>query len=359
MNFNNRQLRVVEATDPNILCLACPACGKTRVLTERIRRLLDRGVPASDIVAITFTNLAAGEMRSRLGDRGEGIFIGTIHSYANDICRINRVDTTPYIRKEEFDKILEEAIQIPKQRYPAVKHLLVDECQDLCPLEYQFLCRIPAENRFFVGDERQAIYGFKGSTDEFLTGMWRDISYAKYYLTQNYRNAPNILRFADGFLRSMKPLSPQSVAVKQQDGIVEKVSFDEALDALEESGDWRSWAILARTNAQVAEAQRRLKEREIPCLTFKKADLNNERLAQLMNQDKVKVLTAHQGKGLEFPYVIVTGAKVFDYEERKIAYVAATRAENALYWCPGIAAKKQPGSKKNTKTPFRGEVMEF
>lgn len=294
MNFNNRQRKVIYAEDPNILCLAASASGKTRVLTERVRVLLeDREVSPKDIVAITFTNLAADEMRRRLGDRGKGMFIGTIHSYANDICYNNQIDTTEFIQKEEFDKILVEAIKLPKQRYPKIKHLLVDECQDLCPLEYQFLSRIPADNRFFVGDNRQAIYQFKGSTDAFLKGMWRDASYAKYYLTENYRNAPNIIDFADDFLKSAEQLSPHSVAVKQKDGIVEKTSFDEALDNLEADGNWGAWFVLTRTNAELEEAQRRLNERGIPNVTFKKADLDNKMLEGLMKSNKVKVLTIH------------------------------------------------------------------
>lgn len=358
MNFNNRQRKVIYAEDPNILCLSSAASGKTRVLTERVRVLLeDREVSPKDIVAITFTNLAADEMRRRLGDRGKGMFIGTIHSYANDICYNNQIDTTEFIQKEEFDKILVEAIKLPKQRYPKIKHLLVDECQDLCPLEYQFLSRIPTDNRFFVGDNRQAIYQFKGSTDAFLKGMWRDASYAKYYLTENYRNAPNIMDFADDFLKSAEQLSPHSVAVKQKNGIVEKTSFDEALDSLEADGNWGAWFVLTRTNAELEEAQRRLNERGIPNSTFKKADLDNAALTALMKSNRVKVLTIHTSKGLQAPRVIVTGAKVYNLEERKIAYVAATRAEYELYWCPSISTKRR--GKKSAKTPFSNGVMNF
>lgn len=85
----------------------------TRVLTERIRYLLEeKKVSPTDIVAITFTKLAAEEMHKRLGKIAEGVFIGTIHSYAKFICDMNGVDLQFYLQKEQFDKILQEAIYI-------------------------------------------------------------------------------------------------------------------------------------------------------------------------------------------------------------------------------------------------------
>ena len=56
-----------------------------------------------------------------------------------------------------------------------------------------------------------------------------------------------------------------------------------------------------------------------------------------MKDNRVKVLTIHSSKGLENKNVIVTGALLYSEEERKIAYVAATRAENALYWCSRVS----------------------
>lgn len=55
-----------------------------------------------------------------------------------------------------------------------------------------------------------------------------------------------------------------------------------------------------------------------------------------MASNRVKVLTHHSSKGLENKNVIVVGTRLYNMEERKIAYVAATRAENALYWCPSF-----------------------
>ena len=355
MNFNTRQKKVLEATEPKILCLATAACGKTRVLTERIRLLIDeRGVAPEDIVAITFTNMAADEMRRRLGDIARTAFIGTIHSYANKVCSNNNIPTQSYITNHQFDMILKKAITIPSERYPHPKHVLVDECQDLCPLEYAFLTKIPTENIFYVGDNRQAIYGFKGSTDEYLITMNKDISFTKYFLRENYRNAPAILKFADSLIDSCEQLSPPSIPVKTKNGEVIRESFREALEDLEYSENWGSWFILTRTNDQLTQIQETLNERYIPNITFKKGDLeDNSQLDQLMQTDRVKVLTIHSAKGLENKSVIVVGAKTFNEEERKVAYVAATRAENTLYWCPALPRRK-------VKAPrYSSNVIEF
>lgn len=84
------QKEIIESEAAKIAVIAGAGSGKTAVLTQRIRYLIDKkGVKPDDIVAITFTNLATDEMRSRLQDI-EGIedaFIGTIHSFAYAILR--------------------------------------------------------------------------------------------------------------------------------------------------------------------------------------------------------------------------------------------------------------------------------
>jgi len=352
MELNNRQKKVVEATEPYILCLASAASGKTRTLTERIKYLIEvRKVAPQDIVAISFTNMAADEIKRRIGSSCEGAYIGTVHGYANQICLANGIDTLQWIRNFDFDEIIKRAVQIPKSKYKKVKHILIDECQDLSPLEYNFLERIPSENRFYCGDNRQNIYGFKGCTDEYLVAMYYDKKYTKYFLTENYRNAPNIIEFAEGYIYNANPIGPPSQPVKTVDGVIEHCHFIDALDELEWSGNWGSWFILTRTNNELVEAQDRCNERGIPNVTFKKGDLDILQLDALIASNKVKILTIHSAKGLENKNVIVTGARTYNEEERKICYVAATRAENNLYWCPAIAKKhvKGQGIKKRAE----------
>ena len=91
ITLDSQQNLAVHARDSNILVVAGAGSGKTRVLTERVKFLLEEGVPPCNIVAITFTNMAAEEMKDRLSDV-EGVgdaFIGTIHSFANRVMKLS------------------------------------------------------------------------------------------------------------------------------------------------------------------------------------------------------------------------------------------------------------------------------
>ena len=89
--FNPAQHEAVEHERGPALVIAGAGSGKTRVLTGRVARLLERGVPAEAILAFTFTNRAAREMRGRierdLGPVARVLWIGTFHATALRILR--------------------------------------------------------------------------------------------------------------------------------------------------------------------------------------------------------------------------------------------------------------------------------
>ena len=77
-----------------------------------------------------------------------------------------------------------------------------------------------------------------------------------------------------------------------------------------------------------------------------------------LKDNRVKVLTIHTAKGLENKNVIVSGARLYNEEERKIAYVAATRAEQSLYWCPSICGRGKKNRPTNRNKADAGRVFE-
>ena len=89
--LNKQQLEAVEHIDGPCLVMAGAGSGKTKVLTSRIINLIEKGVKDYNILAITFTNKAAKEMRERVyNNYGEvDSFIGTFHSFGLRIIREN------------------------------------------------------------------------------------------------------------------------------------------------------------------------------------------------------------------------------------------------------------------------------
>src|SRR6185437_9231031 len=100
--LNAEQQRAVETTEGPLLIIAGAGAGKTGVLTHRILNLIKKGVAPHQILAITFTNKAAKEMRDRVGNLlsadktlnvpisfNERPFVSTFHALGVHIIREN------------------------------------------------------------------------------------------------------------------------------------------------------------------------------------------------------------------------------------------------------------------------------
>jgi DNA helicase-2/ATP-dependent DNA helicase PcrA len=118
IRLSTTQRQVVEFGDGPLLVVAGPGTGKTRVLTERVRRLLSISREHFRVLALTFTNKAAREMEERLDDLGElgrRAFIGTLHGFCLDMLSDRGkpvgITSTPQIFEQFSDRkqILAEA----------------------------------------------------------------------------------------------------------------------------------------------------------------------------------------------------------------------------------------------------------
>src|SRR5579862_3762561 len=90
--LNEQQREAVEHIDGPLMIVAGAGSGKTKVLTTRIAHLMQNGVDAFNILALTFTNKAAAEMKERVehilgSNEARNLYIGTFHSVFARILR--------------------------------------------------------------------------------------------------------------------------------------------------------------------------------------------------------------------------------------------------------------------------------
>lgn len=344
MSLSKAQEQIVKTTANKVVVVAAAASGKTATLVARTKYLLDGGADPTRVVVITFTNAAAEEIAERLG-RPRGLFVGTIHSYANYLLLSNGKDTQDLLENEQFDRLFSRIKKNP-ECIRAVDHLLLDESQDSNEAHFEFLLDIvKPKNYMLMGDWRQSIYRFNGAYPDYLVSLAENPQITTYSLDENYRNGSNILTFAKNII-SVAGYDYRDTSIPMR-GVAGKVLSDIEYSpvaiarTIRDYGHYGEWFVLTRTNAQLDEMAYHLTKEGVPNDTFKRSELDNKELAAKMSQDTVKVLTIHTSKGLEANNVIVIGAKFFNIEERCVSYVAATRARNLLVWT------KQPNRRRS------------
>jgi superfamily I DNA/RNA helicase len=334
MELTKMQEKIINAPEDKIAVEACAAALKTSTLIEKVRKLLRDGNDPSSIAVITFTRMAATELIERLGeDYKDGLFVGTIHSLGARFLSINGLGgrIKQIAEDEDFDKIFElcKGLDIA-QSYDWV---LVDEMQDTGEKEMEFIFDlINPEHYFVVFDTRQSIYSFKGARPDLLMKYLK--GNAKFYpLNQNFRNASNILSFAQRII-SRTGSTDDSICMHGPGGEVYEMEYNinTLVDFIKKNPPFSEWAVLVRTNANITKISKDLACFDIPTQTFQQGDLTKTQLEKMMKEDKVKILTVHSAKGLAFDNVAVYDLRWWNNEEVRINYVAATRARDRLLW---------------------------
>jgi len=289
--LNPAQRDAVHYDAAPLLVLAGAGSGKTRVITAKIAHLVERGVAPERIVAITFTNKAAREMReraqaalNRAGAAGAAakIAVSTFHAFGLSILRaeartigikpsfsiFDPADVEPVVAElaattdrararsvswkisqwknalvapaealrsaaddneltaarayagyadalaayqaVDFDDLIALPVALfdrdahARARWQArCGHLLIDEYQDTNPAQYRLFRHLVGMKTPFtaVGDDDQAIYGWRGATLDNLAALSRDFEGLRVIkLEQNYRSTVRILRCANALI---------------------------------------------------------------------------------------------------------------------------------------------------------------
>src|SRR5205814_491440 len=191
LKLNDAQRRAITHGEGPLLVIAGAGTGKTRVITERIRHLLqsDESLSGENILGLTFTKKAAGEDYQRYAD-GLAARLEAERGMLDDDTLAERLETVAlqqelaraYRASEELLRekkrvsfgslitgavgLLERDTQLREALQNKYRYILVDEFQDtnIAQLRLLELLAGPARNIVAVGDNDQAIYRFRGAS---------------------------------------------------------------------------------------------------------------------------------------------------------------------------------------------------
>lgn len=335
-DLNATQREAVQSQDEALLVSAGAGTGKTRVLTFRYAHLAQNlHVDPQAIMAVTFTNKAAQELKNRLGRffPVQNLWIGTFHALGLRMLRqkaelvgrrcdftvLDSHDQIVLVQKilknlgsQQVPRVVFQAISQAKQSleppshsaysqiqklyqeqlitlnamdfddlvflslkllqdHPDVlkeyqlSHILVDEYQDINALQYLWVKAIKdaGAHIFCVGDEDQAIYGWRGASVEKIMNFNTDFTPSRVLMLQeNYRSSGHILSAASHLISHNKARYAKVLQTQREDG--EKIHIQGLWDNQEEAAfiageivklhlkgqPLSSMAVLVRTGAQ-------------------------------------------------------------------------------------------------------------
>jgi ATP-dependent DNA helicase RecQ len=212
-----------DRDETNVLVLAGPGSGKTRVLVHRIAYLLRvRREDPDGILVLTYNRHAAAEVRARLrhlvGNDAARVTVLTCHALAMRLVGASFASAGS--EPKDFDALLREAVRLidgeglsrseaEAQREALIqgyRWILVDEYQDIGPEEYALIAAVAGRSLddpdqrlslFAVGDDDQNIYAFTGASVSFIRRFEEDYRAKPKFLTENYRSTRYIIDAAN------------------------------------------------------------------------------------------------------------------------------------------------------------------
>ena len=216
----------------NVLVLAGPGSGKTRVLVHRIAYLIRaRREDPRSILALAYNRHAAVEIRRRLrdliGDDARGVMVFTCHAlamrlvgadFSSQADRETEADLSERLREilREATALLrgeglepEEAEESRARLLAGFRWILVDEYQDIDADTYDLISALAGRTSgeedsrlslFAVGDDDQNIYSFNGSSVRFIRRFEQDYKAKPAYITDNYRSTGHIIAAANAVI---------------------------------------------------------------------------------------------------------------------------------------------------------------
>ena len=234
------------------------------------------------------------------------------------------------------------------------EYLLVDEFQDLnrAQLLLTQIMALPQNNLFVVGDDDQMIYGWRGADVRLILDFPEIYPNAKtIVLATNYRSTKKIIHHSRMLIehnpeRVEKDIQPRPGAERGTLDILLapgiRAQAKAALDWIETQKsthrlEWHDFAILYRANSYVFPLLPLLEQRGIPFVQARE-DRDEEDDPPETQAGALNLMTIHKSKGKEFPWVVYfnlsrSGSGEVETsvpEERRVAYVAATRAQQGL-----------------------------
>ena len=199
----------------------------------------------------------------------------------------------------------------------------VDECQDIDEIQFRIFDRVQAWKKFYIGDDRQAIYSFNGALEDAFE-RYENEGYKFFELNINYRSKQSIMDAADSFrifceggnITDVKAFKHSEIQCDRgQGGCVYFIN--------------KNGSCMTTSNAPTEVPK------EIITMLLNKPDTmflcrSNKQVRKLQALGITNCSTVHQAKGLEYDNVILTDILAENTEELNVAYVGMTRARNEL-----------------------------